>query len=392
MGLRMWFLTVLLLMAFLAVGFPVESDDRTGPSVPEDLAKLEDLLPKPAPVLEQLSLAYGFRGSPRGDEIAFFRRPTANGPGAERAAHGEYALFVSDPTGEHARAVSKAVLDEFAPPPAWSADGLLLAYVYDEHVHPAHDAEQWYWAARLAITTREGKSDRVIFHQDQGLFKSVSWSPDGGLLAVGFAPGGIHSRRKDPKIYFLTPAGDEVFHIDLPNHDMGSADVMQAAWSPDGGRLAVATQETMLILDVKTRRIRRLASLHLWPEVPQWSADGGSLAIVSNRILLVIDSASGVKRTIPFQGGVRAAVWVPGHRVLMVVEEREAYDLVDLALLAIGGGHSPRPAAYRYTPYFVSTSSDERRPLTQYARISRGDIPFWQLRQVGEALIWWSRG
>jgi hypothetical protein len=91
MGRPIWFRTALPLIAIAAALFrpiPIESDDRTVPSVREDLEKLEALLPEPTPILQKFPEAYGFRGSPRVRRLPSSEngRPASRGPSEWRAA------------------------------------------------------------------------------------------------------------------------------------------------------------------------------------------------------------------------------------------------------------------------------------------------------------------
>jgi Tol biopolymer transport system component len=108
--------------------------------------------------------------SPDGEKIAFVRR-VANSAQAE-------LCLVPALGGNITPLVSGASL------PAWSPDGSRLAFVLQKQGE----------ADALATSAADGSDLRVILKSDDvyPFFGSMSWSPDGGLLAISRSRGGVN--------------------------------------------------------------------------------------------------------------------------------------------------------------------------------------------------------
>ncbi len=107
----------------------------------------------------------------------------------------------------------------------------------------------------------------------------VSWSPDGNWLAVVVEASGI-----DFGTFIVPLQGGEARRISDHN---GPIDAGQAAWSPDGKRLAFSSDShgynNIGIYETTTSRIKWLTKGEGEKQYPCWSPDGNTLAYVYNR-------------------------------------------------------------------------------------------------------------
>ena len=136
---------------------------------------------------------------------------------AEQSEAGSHLVFVRE-TGERFASLTEpartVVVDAL---PAWSPDGLHVAFVSSRE-----SGQRWsLWLADVL----EGTLTRLTEHE--GFDAHPSWSPDGAWIAFSSDAGGSHDlwrvRVADRKLEQITHApGSEV----------------EPAWSPDGKRLA----------------------------------------------------------------------------------------------------------------------------------------------------------
>lgn len=135
----------------------------------------------------------------------------------------------------------------------------------------------------------------------------AAFSPDGGTLAVAFARGA------DGMVGLLDPVtGRKLRTITVPD---GS--VRGMAFSPDGRTMAAASVTTVGVWDVATGRKRRGFTGHPYPEAVAFGPDGRTVAAVGlDGLVRVWDVATGRTRTV--RGGRidgRAVAFSPGRAV-----------------------------------------------------------------------------
>jgi Tol biopolymer transport system component len=214
------------------------------------------------------------------------------------------------------------------------------------------------------------------------------------LLAAGVAAGAAAGSAQPPPILFTS---------DRPDYDLvalrlddgarrqltrGFAEDEQAAWSPDGRRLAFTRDGNVAVLDVTTRHVRVLAS----GRDPDWSPDGRRLVFgvfSQKREWLATISADGTRKRALGPGGrgvlVARPAWSPDGK-LIAFEEGAGLWVTDPAgrhrrRLPTGGyADSPSwsPDARRIT--FTcggDTWCEVRRDGSHYRRHRGGGEPAW---------------
>ena len=175
--------------------------------------------------------------------------------------------------------------------PAWSPDGKRIAFLSDRDRKPDFDVYVMnadgtaverltttgsYWAPQFApdgrrLAVQGGRDIRVINLDDKAVKRltyepqngmSPSWSPDGSRMAFASTRNG--------RLEVFT------MHADGSNQDvlvsMPGASAMDPRWSPDGGRVAfvqvpapddaaktVPQPYAIYVIDVESRRVRRLS-------------------------------------------------------------------------------------------------------------------------------------
>lgn len=110
--------------------------------------------------------------------------------------------------------------------------------------------------------------------------------------------------------------------------------ISNAAWSPDGGRLAFGAEAGVFVVTVATGNERRLAPLRPVTSV-DWSQGGTWLATVAGGRLFIVSAADGAARHLMTDGVVRAFRWGPGGDRGVAVVERNGYSAW---LLSADGG------------------------------------------------------
>jgi YD repeat-containing protein len=171
--------------------------------------------------------------------------------------------------------------------PAWSPDGALIAYADNQ--------------GSISVMRPDSSASRRVPGTDQGEYPS--WSPDGATLAFSTPIGG-----KD--IYRVRLDGSDRTRLtDAPGEDW------QVDWSPDGRRIAFASQRDSTLGDVYVMGAdgsdqRRLSTDHGF--TPAWSPDGRHLVYATGAGLVVTtpDGGRATRLPLPGLGNVQLPDWV----------------------------------------------------------------------------------
>jgi Tol biopolymer transport system component len=203
--------------------------------------------------------------SPDGSRLAYIEQE----PGPR------YAIVVADADGGHpVKIVQEADTGAVGPDlidASWSPDGSMIAY-------SGRVVERGVARRTILIVNADGSGEpRAV----EGLWVSVSWSPDGKRLVVlGFAHAG-HEGQFD--LYTIRPDGSDPVQL-----TDDAAEKHEPSWSPDGAQIVFASGEDYLSQDVyvmnadgsDVRKLTDWAGLDL---LPIWSPDGEWVAFASDR-------------------------------------------------------------------------------------------------------------
>ena len=206
---------------------------------------------------------------------------------------------------------SLLVAGEAANGPAWSPNGRYIAYFEDG----------------LSIVAADGSGLRS--YSVSGFDEWPSWSPDGRRIAY-------------TSTWKLDDAADLYAVAVRADGVVVAEDVVQLtrtptlsesdpAWSPDGRRIAfvrydeAGESEGILVLDLRTRRLRRLTS----GSAPDWSPNGSKLVFVAatrtGSVIAVINAdGSGERRIISPREDLNSPAWSPdGARIAYATLPRD---------------------------------------------------------------------
>ncbi|MCA9797441.1 MAG: PD40 domain-containing protein [Candidatus Eremiobacteraeota bacterium] len=236
--------------------------------------------------------------SPDGQKIAYAAYTTPEGQELPR-----WGVYVSDPDGANARELSEDAWE-----PEWNAQGTRLVFQThkkgQDHVaviDPEGKNEVWlspdgilqsdfcwdpkgeqvvydHWGdegPQIRISDFTGKKDRMLTN-GEGFYKdrNPEWSPDGKKVLF---------ERHDPRfpkvdLWTVDPlTGKDKLLVELPRRNV------DAVWSPDGGRIAFASNKDggdfdLFVMDANGKNVERVSHLRGDEHAPAWSPDGHSLA------------------------------------------------------------------------------------------------------------------
>lgn len=164
--------------------------------------------------------------------------------------------------------------------PVWSPDGTQIAFT---GLYP--DGLQSIWLAPNTITGLHNADDSNLINltpdPEAGSNRDPSWSPDGGRLA--FATN--RTRFSNFDIWLMNNTGEVVFPI-TGLSDTNANDV-HPAWSPDGNMIAFtsnrAGNDDIWLYSFDDVSVRQLTNDDAADFRPVWSPDSRTIAFVSDR-------------------------------------------------------------------------------------------------------------
>lgn len=162
-------------------------------------------------------------------------------------------IFVSDVDGRHLRQVTAS--PEPKTLPIWSPDGRMIAFIIGTE-------EQ----AILRVFDIQGNQFYDLPNANLGAVQHFAWSPDSRTLLFDARQG------NSSKIYRSNPTGQDI-------QVFTTLESWDPAWSPDGKRVVVASQQGLYLLDNQGRSLHLLTKQQAFS--PSWSFDGTQIAFLS---------------------------------------------------------------------------------------------------------------
>jgi Tol biopolymer transport system component len=188
--------------------------------------------------------------SPDGERIAF-----------TSARDGNWELYVMDANGSEQRRLTKTPENEGVP--AWSPDGEKIAYVTDPINEP-----------QIYLMNADGTGHEWLVDGNW-----PTWSPDGEQICYTVYPGGAEQLARVNV--------DGTGNHRLTGRFLATGPNSEAAWSPDGKRIAFVSgtnDENIFIMNADGSRRTRLTDdvpgNDHWP--PTWSPDSTRIAFTSD--------------------------------------------------------------------------------------------------------------
>ena len=181
---------------------------------------------------------------------------------------GDYAIFVADADGSHARRLTDEKGDPSNPSglffqvqPAWSPDGTKIAFVSAREGTP-----------HVYVMNADGTGTRRLSDSDQE-DEHPSWSADGATI--------VFSREG---AIFEIPSGGGAAH----RVGRGLGNARSPAFSPDGKLIAYDYRKPgfsireLYVMNADGTGIRQVTRIGEVSSLPAWSPDGRTLAFQSN--------------------------------------------------------------------------------------------------------------
>ena len=246
------------------------------------------------------------------------------------------------------------VPDAFFYVPCWRADGALSAFVE----HP-----------------RRGKVYGVFRAGAQPRWRAL----EGEIISADFAPGcdlvaEIHYAFEDDEpdfdggVLIRDAAGKELTRV--TGVERGEPETV--VWSRDGSRFAVAMWETsrartLRVIDARSGRVlarRRSFDAEIWGQA--FSPDGSALVYIDGERLMILDVATGSVRRLAGGGDGRSyqtPAWSPRGDRIAAANFGGAIELLDVT-----SGHGPALRSTNFRPREIAWSPDGTTLAWTYER------------------------
>jgi dipeptidyl aminopeptidase/acylaminoacyl peptidase len=213
----------------------------------------------PDPIFEAGS-TWNATASPNGDKLAFV---------APEGGHTE--IFVANADGSNVKRLTTGTLS--ADQPAWSPDGMRIAYRLSANFSPA----------RIWVMNADGTNQHAITNDTAGDHHHPAWSPRQAddSYRIAYAQAAMKDGYMRAQIWSIRDDGTD--RQMLSDESVGAYDD-EPAWSPDGTKIAfVRSSQLLMAVTVSDRSEWPLLMGDLEGEqhAPAWSPDGRFIAFVS---------------------------------------------------------------------------------------------------------------
>jgi Tol biopolymer transport system component len=229
--------------------------------------------------------------------------------------------------------------------PAWSPDRKLIAYSRGDPYCHAGSCEWGPMASSVWVMTADGCRRRPLTDgaDEQEFYDEYpTWSPDSKKVA--FARESTLEFGPEDGIYVVGVDGQGLERISRVR-------TLSLAWSPSGSTIAYVrrSDQSIELLDVATRRARRLQARGLSPSYSvEWSPRGQFLAVATEEALFIVPATGGKARKI-VKRGAGYVTWSPDGCCLAFSATRRGVrsPRADLFVVSVRGGRARRLTSNR---------------------------------------------